>query len=72
MLHRILKSIPIINKLIRNSQPMVLGRWKLDECPIKTEKKAHWANEDHCGPCGYSQLQNHVNNKTKEKYEKTD
>lgn len=58
MIQRIAQYIPLVKKFIRNSQPISLGRWHLDDCPKKTETKAHWANEDHCGPCGYTQIKN--------------
>lgn len=61
MIQRIAQYIPLVKKFIRNSQPISLGRWHLDDCPKKTETKAHWANEDHCGPCGYSKMQSYKN-----------
>ena len=33
---------------------VVLGRWALDECPKRIDRKVDWANEDHCGPCGHN------------------
>lgn len=29
-----------------------LGRWKLDYCSKKMNRKIDMSNEDHCGPCG--------------------
>ena len=29
-----------------------LGRWKIDYCTNKINRKIDQANEDHCGPCG--------------------
>lgn len=29
-----------------------LGRWKLEYCDKKINKKVDLSNEDHCGPCG--------------------
>ena len=29
-----------------------LGRWKIDYCTNKINRKVDQANEDHCGPCG--------------------
>ena len=29
-----------------------LGRWNLDYCNTKINRKIDLANEDHCGPCG--------------------
>lgn len=47
-------------------KPLVLGRWQRHDCNIKTTKKIDWANIDHCGPCGYSKI-----NDKKFKIEKT-
>jgi hypothetical protein len=32
-----------------------LGRWHIDPCPTKFGAKVDRANEDHCGPCGFSE-----------------
>ena len=32
-----------------------VGRWN-NECNIKTNKKIDFSNEDHCGPCGSSNI----------------
>jgi len=29
-----------------------LGRWNIDYCNKKMDKKIDLSNEDHCGPCG--------------------
>ena len=29
-----------------------LGRWNIETCNKKINKKVDFANEDHCGPCG--------------------
>jgi len=29
-----------------------LGRWSVDYCNKKLDKKIDLSNEDHCGPCG--------------------
>lgn len=29
-----------------------LGRWNIDYCTKKLNKKIDLSNEDHCGPCG--------------------
>jgi len=29
-----------------------LGRWNIDHCNVKINKKIDLSNEDHCGPCG--------------------
>lgn len=35
----------------RQSKPL-LGRWNIDYCNKKLNKKIDLSNEDHCGPCG--------------------
>jgi hypothetical protein len=32
----------------------ILGRWTIDTCQIKVNRKIDFSNEDHCGPCGYT------------------
>ena len=32
--------------------PPHLGRWKIENCYEKMNKKIDLSNEDHCGPCG--------------------
>jgi hypothetical protein len=42
----------IINKYIIKDLPKPLGRWNIDYCNLKMDKKVDLSNEDHCGPCG--------------------
>ena len=47
-----------IIKLLKNlipkemPKPVVLGRWKIENCNKKINNKIDMSNEDHCGPCG--------------------
>jgi len=43
-----------INRWIRNEldDKKVLGRWNIDYCDKRLNKKVDLSNEDHCGPCG--------------------
>ncbi len=41
----------IRNKLFSNNV-IQLGRWKIDYCDKKINRKIDMANDDHCGPCG--------------------
>ena len=34
-------------------QNLPLGRWKITYDTQQLEKKVYYANQDHCGPCGY-------------------
>jgi hypothetical protein len=44
--------ITIIKNLIPQQLPKPLGRWRIEDCSIKTSSKIDLSNEDHCGPCG--------------------
>jgi hypothetical protein len=48
--------IKIINDLLRKIKIKEiykpLGRWNIDYCQKKINKKVDLSNEDHCGPCG--------------------
>lgn len=33
-----------------------LGRWNIESCQTRTDKKIDLSNEDHCGPCGEYRL----------------
>ena len=37
---------------IPKESPKPMGRWNLDYCDHKINKKIDLSNEDHCGPCG--------------------
>jgi hypothetical protein len=41
----------IIQKFIKEDKK-VLGRWNMEYCDKKMNKKIDLSNEDHCGPCG--------------------
>lgn len=49
-------TIPVITNLMKRfnfKQPKkILGRWNIDECNLKINRKIDYSNEDHCGPCG--------------------
>jgi hypothetical protein len=44
--------INYFSKLITNEFHAPLGRWKIEYCNSKINKKIDLSNEDHCGPCG--------------------
>jgi hypothetical protein len=44
--------IKTIKMFIKNEPPKILGRWNIDYCKKKMNKKIDLSNEDHCGPCG--------------------
>ena len=46
---KLIKSL--FKKFITNDKK-TLGRWEIDHCIKKTDRKIELANEDHCGPCG--------------------
>jgi hypothetical protein len=47
----------ILKKIMPKELPKPVGRWNIDYCNIKTNKKVDLSNEDHCGPCGQYALQ---------------
>ena len=44
----------ILKKIILKDPPKQLGRWNIDYCNKKIDRKIELSNEDHCGPCGLS------------------
>ncbi len=64
-----------LRNLIKKDIVPPLGRWNIDYCSTKIDKKIDLANEDHCGPCGiYKKEVNNSYNKfnleTKFSYDK--
>jgi hypothetical protein len=47
----------IMNKIKPTNLPNHLGRWRIEDCSIKTSSKIDLSNEDHCGPCGQYALE---------------
>ena len=41
----------------------LVGRWRIENCNIKINRKIDLSNEDHCGPCGNYTLEK-IENKT--------
>ena len=41
-----------VQKFFPSNPLQPLGRWKIDYCTNKINRKVDQANEDHCGPCG--------------------
>jgi len=50
----------IVSRILLNFKPkqidLILGRWKVENCHKKIDRKIDYANEDHCGPCGNNSL----------------
>jgi hypothetical protein len=42
--------------LTKKEIKMNLGRWKIDYCNKKINRKIDMSNTDHCGPCGIDKL----------------
>ncbi len=40
------------------TRPTFLGRWNIDYCNKKINRKVDLSNVDHCGPCGLYQKEN--------------
>lgn len=47
----------IIKKFMPKDVPKPVGRWRMEECNVKMDKKIDLSNEDHCGPCGQYALE---------------
>ena len=43
----VIKYLPKYQKL-----PVLTGRWKIETCNRRLNRKVDLSNEDHCGPCG--------------------
>jgi len=43
--------------MIWKKDTKVLGRWAIDTCHIKINKKVDYSNHDHCGPCGKIEIE---------------
>ena len=46
-----------VNKFKPKAAPMPQGRWRIEKCNVKRDKRVDLANEDHCGPCGQYALE---------------
>ena len=46
------KTIQKFTKPVLGTDVKPLGRWNIDYCDNKINKKVDLSNEDHCGPCG--------------------
>lgn len=44
--------IRIINRIVLTETPKPIGRWRIETCNKKLDRKIDLSNEDHCGPCG--------------------
>ena len=44
--------VNIIKKFAMKDEKKILGRWTIDYCNKKMDRKIDLSNEDHCGPCG--------------------
>ena len=47
-----MKFISSIIKRFVKDEKKILGRWNIEYCDKKLNKKIDLSNEDHCGPCG--------------------
>jgi hypothetical protein len=55
----------IIKKIMPKDIPKPVGRWRMEECNLKMDKKIDLSNEDHCGPCGQYALEKIKSNNDK-------
>jgi len=47
-----MKYLQIIKKIFAKDSVKPLGRWNIEYCTEKLNRKIDLSNEDHCGPCG--------------------
>jgi hypothetical protein len=59
------KIINFLNKFVLKEPTKIMGRWHVEKCDIKTNKKIDFANEDHCGPCGNETIKNNPEEEAK-------
>jgi hypothetical protein len=57
-----MKFIKSILQEIVKKEKKVLGRWNIEYCDTKMNKKVDLSNEDHCGPCGQYILDKTIKN----------
>jgi len=57
--------INIIKKFIPKEAAKPVGRWRIEECNVKTNNKIDLSNQDHCGPCGQYALEKIESNNNK-------
>ncbi len=48
----------LLNSFIKKEPLCLLGRWNLDYCVVKMNKKIDLSNEDHCGTCTIHKIVN--------------
>lgn len=53
---KFIKNITNIIKRAITKEKKPLGRWNIDYCSVKINQKVDSSNEDHCGPCGRSDI----------------
>ena len=58
-----MKFITTILKRFAKDEKKILGRWNIEYCHKKMNRKIDLSNEDHCGPCGQYLLTKTKNNK---------
>jgi hypothetical protein len=42
----------LIARVLPKHLPTPVGRWRVEHCEIRLDKRIDMSNEDHCGPCG--------------------
>ena len=59
-----MKFISSIIKRFVKDEKKILGRWNIEYCDKKLNKKIDLSNEDHCGPCGQYLIDKSIRNVT--------
>lgn len=60
--------IDIIKNFSRKENKTSLGRWYIDSCNKKINRKIDLSNEDHCGPCGLTIYNKKTSNSKQQNY----
>ena len=42
----------ITKRFMLKEPKKILGRWNIETCKKRVDRKIDYSNEDHCGPCG--------------------
>ena len=52
-----------IARVLPRNIPTPVGRWRVEHCEIRLDKRIDMSNEDHCGPCGQYAIEKLRDNK---------
>ena len=47
----VIKNLFLNLSIFKKHNPVILGRWNIENCTKKINRKVDLSNEDHCGTC---------------------